>query len=61
MGEPEIRKIIASKEPVTIDNTKYNIVKTKTGHCDGCSFIGTRCPALARHICCTGGNILIKK
>lgn len=62
MREPEIIKLINSKEPVNIKGINYDIVKVKTGHCDGCEFIDMKvCPDIARHICCTGGNILVKK
>ena len=63
MGEPEIIEII-HKGCVTIENVNLKIVKHPNGWCDGCFYNDNKlvhdCPTLARQICCTRGNILIK-
>jgi hypothetical protein len=63
MGEPEAIEAIR-KGSVTIDGTKLKVVKQEHGWCDGCIYNKQEtmpiCPDLARHICCTGGYILIK-
>ena len=63
MGEPEVREAI-KKGYVTIGNDNLRIVMEPHGWCANCFYNDGRatneCPTLARHICCTGGNILIK-
>lgn len=57
MGEPEALEAIKNGY-VKINDKVYSIEKEPHGWCDGCAFLGTNCPTLARHICCTGGMIL---
>lgn len=63
MGEPEVREAIR-KGSVSIDGDNLRIVKEPHGWCDSCVYNSQDtkkvCPDLARHICCTGGYILIK-
>lgn len=63
MGEPEVREAI-KKGYVTIGKDDLRIVKEPHGWCNGCVYNSQdtkqTCPDLARHICCTGGYILIK-
>ena len=57
MGEPEAIKAIEVGY-VSINNKVYSIEPHSRG-CTGCVFDDYKiCPDIARHICCTGGNIL---
>ena len=63
MGEPEVLDAI-KKGSVTIENVNFKITKQEHGWCDGCFYQSNKlvhnCPDMARHICCTGGYILIE-
>ena len=57
------QSVAASK--VVIGSDEYNVVKSTSGHCDGCDFLHyegdrvTPCPGIAIK-CCINGNILKK-
>ena len=63
MGETEALEAI-KKGHTTIEGVKFEIKKQVNGWCDGCFYNGNKlvhtCPDLARHICCTGGHILVE-
>ena len=63
MGESEAIHAISTGN-VNIEGVDLSVKKAKNGWCNGCFYnsnkLAHECPDLARHICCTGGNILIK-
>lgn len=63
MGETEAINAI-NQGHVNIEGVEFKVKKQKHGWCDGCFYEGKKlvhqCPDLARHICCTGGNILVE-
>ena len=55
---PHIQKMINNKTSIRIDDKDFYIKENAKGSCDGCYFLGKKCPSAAVTICYSnGGNI----
>lgn len=60
LNDPDLAEIVKEGTPVEINSKQYQVIRQRSGSCEGCAFQQlNRCPDLARQYCCSnGGNIL---
>lgn len=59
--DPELAEIIKNREVVEIKGNRYHIESSPLGTCDGCCFMGKKCPQRAVTYCTSnGGNIIVE-
>lgn len=58
LNDPIIENMVRNKTELTFGDVKVIVKPSPTGTCDGCYFLGKKCPNRAVTICCSnGGNI----